>query len=460
MRYRMTNNCQIPTPKKYVQAMLDLFDYNDIMYGKRILENSCGEGNVLCEIVKRFICSSREAGINDNEIKNALEKDVVGYEIDNEKVKVCKLRLSEMTEKLGLKNVCWNIINSDYLRANNDKYDVIVGNPPYISYHDMTKEQRNQLSSFFNTCKEGRYDYCYAFIEKSIDSLSTTGKLVYLVPYSILRNRFAGLLREKLQPVISEIYDYDGIPIFDDIISSSIIIVCSSNANLMSVRYSIALKKEQKYVNRSDLKGDKWFFIDQKVGRRFGDYFQVSNSVATLKNEVFIINDENEELEEGICYPAVSPKSLSKQANLRIIVPYKITEGKFARINESELRIKYPKVYAYLLKNKQALHNRDRSQNNKWFEFGRTQALNHVIGKKLVFSMVVTNKLNAYLCENNEIPFAGYFVTLRKDSSLELEIAKSILESEDFYQYAKTHGTPTIPSSYRISVREVQEYRF
>ena len=47
----MANNCQIPTPKEYVLTMLDLFDCNDITYGKRILENSCGEGNVLCAVV-------------------------------------------------------------------------------------------------------------------------------------------------------------------------------------------------------------------------------------------------------------------------------------------------------------------------------------------------------------------------------------------------------------------------
>lgn len=41
----MANNCQIPTPREYVLTMLDLLKPKDILYGKRILENSCGEGN-------------------------------------------------------------------------------------------------------------------------------------------------------------------------------------------------------------------------------------------------------------------------------------------------------------------------------------------------------------------------------------------------------------------------------
>lgn len=456
----MANNCQIPTPKEYVLTMLDLFDCNDITYGKRILENSCGEGNVLCAVVERFIRSSQAAGIEDKEIKKALENDVVGYETDKDKVTECVSKLSEVAKHYGLADINWRIINSDYLESDDVKFDVIVGNPPYITYHDMTDDQRKQLSSAFNTCKEGRYDYCYAFIEKSIESLNTTGKLVYLVPYSILRNKFAGELRKKLQPVISEIYDYDGIKIFDDIISSSVIIVCNRGADASQVKYVRVLKKEKKSINRSDLQGEKWFFTEKKEGKRFGDYFDVSNSVATLKNDVFIVKDENEELEEELCFPAVSAKTLRTKEKLRIIVPYEVTEGKFERISETAFRKKYPKVYAYLLKNKNTLDKRDKSQKNEWYEFGRTQALNQIIGKKLVFSMIVTNKVNIYLCENNEVPFAGYFVTKKKESDIELETAKQILESDEFYEYVKTHGTPTTPFSYRISVKEIQEFRF
>ena len=48
----MANNCQVQTPKEYVIDMLDYVGYENHLYGKRVLENSCGEGNILCEIVK------------------------------------------------------------------------------------------------------------------------------------------------------------------------------------------------------------------------------------------------------------------------------------------------------------------------------------------------------------------------------------------------------------------------
>lgn len=208
------------------------------------------------------------------------------------------------------------------------------------------------------------------------------------------------------------------------------------------------------------MQNEKWFFVNKKVGKRFGDYFEVSNSVATLKNDVFIVKDNNEKLEEELCFPAVSAKTLRKKEKLRIIVPYEVTEGEFKKISESMFKQKYPKTYAYLLKNKGELEKRDKSQRNEWYEFGRTQALNQIIGEKLVLSMVVTNQVNVYFCENNEVPFAGYFVKKKKEPNINLETAKNILESESFYEYVKTHGTPTTPSSYRMSVKEIQDYRF
>lgn len=50
----MNNNCQIPTPTVYVRKMLDYTGYTKELYGKRILKNFYGEGNILCEIEKIY----------------------------------------------------------------------------------------------------------------------------------------------------------------------------------------------------------------------------------------------------------------------------------------------------------------------------------------------------------------------------------------------------------------------
>lgn len=59
----MSNNCQIPTPIQYVKTMLDYAGYQKGLYGKKILENSCGEGNVLCEIAREHHWKDRSGTI-------------------------------------------------------------------------------------------------------------------------------------------------------------------------------------------------------------------------------------------------------------------------------------------------------------------------------------------------------------------------------------------------------------
>ena len=50
--------CQVFTPENYVKELLDSVDYNQNIINKTVLENSCGDGNILIEIVKRYIKES------------------------------------------------------------------------------------------------------------------------------------------------------------------------------------------------------------------------------------------------------------------------------------------------------------------------------------------------------------------------------------------------------------------
>ena len=53
--------CQIFTPDDIVDGMLNHLGYSDHLYGKTVLESSCGNGQFLKEIVIRYIkdCESR-----------------------------------------------------------------------------------------------------------------------------------------------------------------------------------------------------------------------------------------------------------------------------------------------------------------------------------------------------------------------------------------------------------------
>ena len=74
--------CQIQTPAPYVSRLLDKAMYQSNLIGKKVLENSFGEGNILCEIVHRYIQDGLKRDVTLETIKVGLEKDIIGYEVD------------------------------------------------------------------------------------------------------------------------------------------------------------------------------------------------------------------------------------------------------------------------------------------------------------------------------------------------------------------------------------------
>ena len=469
-------NDQIPTPKRYVIKMLDYIKYKNNVMGKRVLENSCGCGNILLEIVKRYIDDSRKRGICDEKIIKGIEQDIIAFEIDQEKIELCIQRLDKLAEENGLSKINWNISNADFLKQPEGKYDYIIGNPPYITYHDLDQEDREFLRKNFTSCEVGRFDYCYAFIEAGIRALNKDGSLIYLIPYSIVKNKFADKLREYIVPYIVSIYDYAGVKIFPDALTSSLIILMENKKNKQYIYYK-KIKKRKRKILRNELQG-KWSFTysDTNNKQRFGDFFEVCNSIATLCNRAYILEEyslrgnyyyvNGRKIEKQIVYPAISMKSYNKKKknndinDILILFPYKVIDKHLEHYSQKEFEEKYPMATKYLKLYKDELKKRKKDKNSLWFEYGRNQALKNIFGEKLVLPMVFTNQVSVVKAGSNVIPYAGYFIKCKNESKMTLDKAKDILESKEFYEYVKVYGTPTTPSSYRISVNDIKEYMF
>ena len=80
------------------------------------------------------------------------------------------------------------------------KFDVIIGNPPYIRWKNQPKEVRERLINepFWGTRMNGLSDYLQPFIFKSIDLLEENGELIFLTPRFWLQTKHAAPLREYL----------------------------------------------------------------------------------------------------------------------------------------------------------------------------------------------------------------------------------------------------------------------
>lgn len=460
----MNHNCQIFTPLYIVQEMLDLINYKENIQEKFILDNSCGDGNLLDEIVRRYIGNAIKLKKDKRQISKDLSKYIVGIEIDNILVEKCKNRLTNIAKEYGINNANWRIVCCDGLKFEaEEKFDFIVGNPPYIAYALLTKEQRKFVRENFKSCSYGKFDYSYAFIEKCLKLLSNNGKMVFITPSNMYKTQFGRELRKFMLPYITKIIDYSFEKVFDKVLTSPAITVFNKNTS-ETLDYELKLNNKQtiKNITKSELK-DKWYFFENesKGKKRFGDFFKISNSVATLCNKVYIINKEKIEkyhIEPEAIREAISPKSKKLNRKEFIIFPYKYLNNKLTHFNEKDYKTLYPNAYKYLFENKETLQKTNKDNKEKWIEFGRSQALAYLNQPKLLISTIATNRIVVYKLNKEQIPYSGLYIIPKKE--LSLEFAKGILTKKSTMKYLKASGIVLNGTSIRISTKDIENLKF
>ncbi len=461
-------DCQIFTPVETVNYMLDLLNYSDGVYGKTTIDNSCGIGNFLVEVVRRFVSDAIKQNITKRKIKSALEKCIFGCDIDRDCVELCIKNLNAVALDLGFKNIKWNITLCDGLYYDNSsKFDFVVGNPPYISYLDLDDETRLNTKKHFSTCAIGKFDYSYAFIEKGLQLLNQNGRMTMITPTNMFKTVFADNLREHIKPHLTHIIDCSSKRIFDKVMTNPAITVyekgCQSNILIYKELSDTGILLERTIPKNTLV--NKWNFTNYNSSgkSRFGDLFKASNCIATLANNIFIHSeDENGKLDIDIEPEALriakSPKSEQFGRSQKIIFPYYYENGMLKSYSEKEINRKFPKLMAFLHSKKTELESRDSDKSSKWYEYGRSQALRHINQSKLLMSTIITKTVRVYTLDSDTVPYSGIYIIPK--SKVSLDEARLILQTERFYNYLLTKGVKVSGDSIRISSKDVEDYMY
>ena len=176
------------TPLPLAEMMVKLFSSDESI--KTVLEHSCGDGVFI-------------DALDDMKMLEQLN-DATAIEIEQDEVEKLKHRFAN-SKKI-------EIINRDffdyYENTYEKKFDLILGNPPYIRYHYLTEFQREKQAQVLikNKMKSNKLIYSWVFfLVACIELLEKNGTIAFVIPAEIMQVAYAEDLRKYLSKHLSKI---------------------------------------------------------------------------------------------------------------------------------------------------------------------------------------------------------------------------------------------------------------
>ncbi|MBS1759127.1 MAG: N-6 DNA methylase [Bacteroidetes bacterium] len=227
------------TPKVVADFMIDLADTST---NSKILEPSCGEG-IFLEILK-------QKGYNN----------LTAYEIDQDLATDFSFVRYE------------SFVSADI----DEKFDLIIGNPPYIRWKNLEDELKSELSQnpIWNKYFNSLCDYLYIFILKSIELLNENGQLIFICPEYWMNTTHSISLRNYMvqNGYFEEIYHFNETPIFDKVTVSIVIFKFVKSKALLSHK---KIRVAKFYANQK-LTSETLEKLQQQIPLKDAAYLQVS----------------------------------------------------------------------------------------------------------------------------------------------------------------------------------------
>lgn len=420
----------------------------------KCLDPSCGCGAFLIGLVEYYQQTFKKS------VKETIKENIYGSDILNYNVKRSKIILSlyGLLNNEIIEESDFNIYNQDSLKANwENKFEIIVGNPPYVKFQDLSDENRLYLITNWKSIENGTFNLYFAFFELGHKLLTKNGKLGYITPNNYFTS-LAGLsLRQYFlqSKCVTRIVDFRHKKVFDAQTYTAITFVNrKSNESILFDKikdgqtcsdFLISANGSPNYLKNLDV--SKWRLLKTKeqenikiiesIGTPIKQLFNIAVGIATLKDEVFFIDSTNEKngyltkttengtflIEKEITRPVYKISKFKNQKEienntLRIITPYHTESKNAVPILEDEFIAKYPKCYEFLLSEKEKLEGRGKGKKvfSPFYVWGRTQGITR-FGKKILNPTFSKHPRFLFVPEEDAYYTNGYGIYFDRDHS-------------------------------------------
>lgn len=217
------------TPNLLIDFIIDKLSIKFIKnQSVNVLEPSAGDGRFIYTLLKKKPHTTIKATL---------------VEINEKSVELLHKKFDE--------NKDIKIINSDFLYFENDNFfDVIIGNPPYISKKHLTKDQVKkcrQILSIASIPSLADKNIWTSFIIRCTEMLKDNGVLALVLPFDLLQVKFGSYIQSYLTSNFSRIEIYTSNKLVFDKVEQDTIILFAFKSS----------KRKGLYINNLSLDENK-----------------------------------------------------------------------------------------------------------------------------------------------------------------------------------------------------------
>ena len=305
-----------------------LKEYNDLnllknkLYNIKILDPSCGIGVFLIKAIDILFEIHEAFDTSINEKLDIISQSIYGVDLDEKSVELTKLLIflkfksikKDYTPK-AFNIKCGNsLIDDDEISPKafkwNLKFDIIIGNPPYINIYRISANKK-ELNYYKNNYASAykKFDLYLLFIEKGLELLKENGKLGYIIPSNFTNQPYGYKLREILlkNTKIRKIVDLTNYAIFKRVSVDLIILIFDKN-NLFNdnvidlifpINSPLNINTENNIISK----------INQNIYSDLNDYsirFHLNNDNLKIIKKI----QEKSIFIDDICHVAVGTRSI------------------------------------------------------------------------------------------------------------------------------------------------------
>lgn len=396
---------------------------------------------------------------------------------------------------------------------NNDGFDIVIGNPPYLGIQGIIKSMPEFEKIYKNNYESatGYYDLYTLFVENSLKRLiNSNGILNFIMPHNWIVSEFGKGLRGLIlrDYHFKKFISFGAYKVFNASTYTSLIWIENKGTNSICQYYeinkdienNIELSKEinkmmsdsYELIDMKNFNESSWLFTNKESlsimnkinnnGLKAKEIFKgIYKGITTGDNKVFCLKRGREEGNYVIGYSDLAQCEIKIEKNIAkkmyigntlkkyesnynddyIIYPYELNNGITRIITEEKMKKEFPYTYKYLLDNKERLENRgsEKMKYQYWYSLWNYRKIENFETKKIITPDVCHNT-SMILDEENYYYNDMCYALIKKDEiSYSYEYLIGILNSKLFWFYLNNTGTVLSGGFYRFKTKYIENFK-